>query len=105
MNRGRKAIVVGGGGTLVWYAVLLVLAWASSHFNSDAGLKIMIGLSLPLFPGMIPGGLFSVLLSVLGINGFGFHDIGFAVCSLISAPVVNSYLTYLWIKRRSPNRV
>ena len=61
-------MMVGIGGTLAYYAILFAIAFASSHFNSDAGMKIMMGLSFPLFPGMLPGGLLSLRL------GFGFND-------------------------------
>ena len=96
----QKALVVGSGGTLSYYAILLALAWASSHFHSDAGLILMMVISVPLLPGAIPGGLLSLFLEAVGIRGFGFHDTGFGVSCLVSAPLVNSYLSWLWIKRK-----
>ena len=98
-------MILGVGGTLAYYAILLAIFLVSSYFNSDAGMKIAFAISLPLFPSMIPGCLFSVLLAFLGVNGFGgFHDTGFAVCPLISAPLVNSCVAYVWIKRRAMAR-
>jgi len=98
MEQKLKALVIGVGGTLVYYVLLLAVAFVSSHFDSDGGLKFMIVMALPVIPGMVPGGLLSLLL------GFGFHETGFSIGCLISAPLVHSYLAYLWINRRTSAR-
>jgi len=102
VNQKLRALTFGGGGTLGYYALILSSVVVFEHFKSDVGLLLAFVLFLPLFPSMIPGCLVSVLLAFLGVRGFsGFHDTGFTICPLISAPFVNSYIAYLWMRHHS----
>jgi len=60
------------------YYVLFAIAWASS--NSDAGMK------------------FDVCNGAPAVTGNATRC-GLALCCLISAPLVNSCLAYLWLGR------
>jgi hypothetical protein len=102
----HRAVLIGGGSTIAYSAVLTVLLLAGSRTNSDALTKIAIALFIPLFPSMLPGCLISVLMAFLGVKGFdGFHDNAFPVFPVISAPLVNSYIAYRWIKRRQEQQL
>jgi hypothetical protein len=83
------------------YAFVLAVLLLVKHFNEDAALLAVGALVLPLLPGMMPGGLMSIVLAFLGFQSFGFHCARFDVFPLISAPVINTGFAYIYIKRKS----
>lgn len=101
MSSKRKAAVIGGGGTLLYYAFLLLIGWIADRFESNAAFTMMMILSFPLLPRMIPGFVLNLLLAVLGVRGFGgVHDNLFVLWPVVLAPLVNSYFALIWIKRK-----
>lgn len=102
MNQKRRAVTIGAGGTLCYYAVAVGLAAIFEHFKSGVGLMIAFVMFMLMFPSMIPGGLVSVLLALLGVRGFGgFHEMGFTLCPVICAPFVNAYVVYRWLRHKA----
>jgi hypothetical protein len=97
----QKAAIVGGGGTVVYCALLVAVAFAVGRSDSDGGMALLFGLSAPIIPSCMPGLIAGMALTFLGVRGFGVDDLGGAVLCLISAAVVNAYLYYLWIKHRA----
>lgn len=100
MSLKRKAVVFGGGGTLAYYAILLVIGWAADRFQSNGAFAMMGIAAFPLLPSMMPGYIVSLLLAALSIQGLnGPHDNLFAFWPIVSAPLVNSYFVLIWLKR------
>lgn len=100
----RKAAVVGGGATVVYCGVVIAFAIAINRSNTFGGTKLLLGLCVPIIPSCMPGLIAGLALTFLGVRGFGVDDLGGAVLCLISAPVVNAYLYYLWIRHRAVTR-
>jgi hypothetical protein len=85
------AAIYGGGGTVVYAGLIVGLLFFGDRFQSDTLMFGCMILSTPLMPGMVPGGLF---------GDWGFHGNSFLVGALISVPLVNTGLCYVWLKSR-----
>ncbi len=110
MNPVRKALLIGIGGTLTYYFLLALLLsaqdgpdWSAHVFRYQLINFLGEVLLIPLIPGAIPGVVTLGVLNYLAITniGFGVHDGGLIVGGATSAPFVNSWFAYLWLKRCS----
>ena len=68
MSPNRKALVFGGGGTLAYHAIFLVIGWAADRFQSNGAFTMMEIVAFPLIPSMMPGFIVSLLLAALGVR-------------------------------------
>jgi hypothetical protein len=93
MNPKRRAATIGVGGTLAAYLLGYFALRLTLAINPQADPLPLLLILTPLLPGMIPGGLIALPFG-------GFHSTSFAVGCLISAPIVNAYFVYLWMKWR-----
>jgi hypothetical protein len=103
-----KSVVIGVGGTLVYYGMVYLTTlgmpgadWTAHRVRYDAFQFLGEALVVPLIPGALPGLLVAAVLARLGIIGGGFHDGGWFIASVISAPLVHAGIANCWLKRRA----
>jgi hypothetical protein len=96
-----KALIVGGGGTLAYFGVLVAIELIAEHLGFESKDTLVVGL-IPLVPSMIPGLLVDWVISFSpGSRYDNVHGFGFIAPPLLSAPIVNAYLAYIWMRRRA----
>jgi len=75
--------------------------WTAHRVRYDAFQFLGEVLVVPLIPGALPGLLIAAVLARLGIIGGGFHDGSWFIASMISAPLVHTWIVNRWLKRRA----
>ena len=103
-----KSLVIGVGGTLVYYGLVYLTTlgmpggdWTAHRVQYQVFQFLGEVLLVPLIPGALPGLIIAMVLSRFGIIGGGFHDAGWFIACGISAPMVHAYFVSRWLKRRA----
>lgn len=104
-----KSLVIGVGGTLVYYGLLYLITLAEPGADWTAHMVrykvcefLGAALLIPLIPGAVPGLIVTFLLARFGAieGGSSPHDGPWLIPCGISAPLVHEYFVSLWLKRR-----
>ena len=102
-----KSLVMGVGGTLIYYGLIYLTTMGMPGADWTAHMTryrifefVGEALFVPLIPGALPGLIVAMVLARFGIIGRGFHDGGWFIAAGISAPLVHAYIVSRWLRYR-----